>query len=465
MEDMASATRRSKTRKKAISQALAVGILAIILVGSISAIVFLNRVSRSVMTSATTTTQSSLITSTATEGSSTSAFFTLTSSTSTPFKIQQYDTAVPATYQQTYTQLSQSLEGFDLTLNSSGPFQAHPITFGTELLAANDNRGSALLAPGVLKAVNVSLDALQALGVDGVTIALQYPLFTPSFPNYTQYHAFYVQVAQMVHARGMKLDIEAHVLFANSPFSPVKFNYSSVPYSKYVTLQTQMDQTIINDLHPDWIDIGVEPDTWYFITGYSQLSTPSGWNDFVESIVGNLSNGSTTIAAGAAAWDGPQWLQGYVSDPRIDVITTHIYPIYGNNFQNLIKIAQTAQQNHKRLIIDEMWETKSVGNEAGYGSIAADVNIYRRDVYGFWSPVDEQFIKEMVKFAELYPVDYISPYWSWYFFGYLNYSASSESLTWAQITSMLNQQAAQNILNGAVSPTGAYYGQIIRQYG
>ncbi len=317
----------------------------------------------------------------------------------------------------------------------------------------------------MLQSVGTNLDVFQAMGIQGVTVAVQYPLLTPSFPNYTQYLAFYEQVASMVHQRGMKLDVEAHVLFANSPFSSVKYNFSSVPYSQYVTAQARMDQTIIDDLHPEWIDLGVEPDTQYLITGYPQVSTPAGWTSFIESLAGSINKSTTKLVAGAAAWDGVRWLTGFVSDPRIDAISTHVYPLYGMNFANLLAIGQAAQQAHKELVVDEVWETKSVGQEGGSGGVAADAAIFQRDVYGFWSPLDQQFIKEVVRFSEIYPVSYLSPYWSTYFFGCLNYDPSIDALPYNQVVSMENHAASQGMLNNMLTPTGAFYSQLIQSNG
>src|SRR5581483_7685331 len=130
------------------------------------------------------------------------------------------------------------------------------------------------LIPSALPSTILYLNGLKRLGIKGVTVALQYPLFTPSFPNYDQYLAFYKQVAAQVRKLHMKLEIEAHLLFANTPFSSLTFDWSKLSYSQFESGFRQMQQTIIDQLHPDFLSILGEPDTAAKLTGFSQFNDP-----------------------------------------------------------------------------------------------------------------------------------------------------------------------------------------------
>ena len=142
---------------------------------------------------------------------------TSTGSTAQPQNVP----SIPTEYSGIYTNLKAALGQFDSFLDKQGN-PKNPTIFGAELLPANCNRGEDLLKPGVISAVQLYLDRLQELGVQGVTIPVHYPIYTPQFPHFTEYVSFYKQVVQEIRNRGMKLDIESHVLFANTPFSTVK---------------------------------------------------------------------------------------------------------------------------------------------------------------------------------------------------------------------------------------------------
>lgn len=91
---------------------------------------------------------------------------------------------VPSEYQQLYSFLEANLNNFDTYLDSRDTGANYQVIFGAELLPANSNRGTDLLAPQTMQAVILYLDRLQDLGVQGVTIPIGYPLYTPDFPHY-----------------------------------------------------------------------------------------------------------------------------------------------------------------------------------------------------------------------------------------------------------------------------------------
>jgi hypothetical protein len=376
--------------------------------------------------------------------------------------VQQYDLSVPSQYQDEYA----ALEGLMGSFNSSlGPYPSSPngFTFATELLPANGNRGPALFQPNNLATVAANLNALQAMGIQGVTIAIGYPLLDPSFPNSAQYLNYFEQVVSMVHARGMKVLIESQILFANTPYSPLTYDWSALPYSQFVINHIAQDQLIINQIRPDYLELGVEADTEAYLSGYSQLNTPSGWSSYIEQLLSSLNKGNTKLVAGIATWLGTAYLAGFASDPRLDIISTHVYPIYGNNLQTLIAIGKIAQQNNKRMIIDEAWEEKVLHPATGHaGTGIGGPSITQQDVFAFWSPIDSQFLELLAKFSRIYPVEFISPFNEWYFFAYLNWTPALDTQSYFQLTQQLDPIAVQNMNSNTLSPTGTTYSQLAR---
>jgi len=94
--------------------------------------------------------------------------------------------AVPAQYQPLYASLQAELDSTRASLSAESASGASPI-FGAELLVADGNRGAALLSPLSWTATLTSLDALQSLGLQGATVAIKYPLFTPADQDYQGY--------------------------------------------------------------------------------------------------------------------------------------------------------------------------------------------------------------------------------------------------------------------------------------
>jgi hypothetical protein len=382
---------------------------------------------------------------------------------STPFfsfveaiPVQEYDMSIPPQYQVQYTELQNILNSFNSSL---GPYPASmsSLAFATELLPANGNRGPALFQSNNLASVTRNLNALQAMGVRGVTIAIGYPLLDPSFPNSAQYLNYFQQVVSMAHAHGMKVLIESQILFANTLYSPLTYNWANLPYSQYVTNHIAQDQLIINQIHPDYLELGVEADTEAYLTGYSQLNTPSGWNSYIEQLLSSLNKGNTKLVAGAATWIGTSFLTGFANDPRLDMISTHVYPLYGNNLQTLIQIGTIAQQNNKPVVVDEAWDHKHLQRETSGGTGIGGPAANQQDVFAYWSPIDIQFLSLMAKFSQIYHVQYLSPFPEDYFFAYLNWTPSLDSQSYFQLMPQLEPIVYQNMASNTLSPTGAAY--------
>ncbi len=115
--------------------------------------------------------------------------------------VASYDESIPSTYQSMYTTLDQILNEFGQNLDSTAPVATHQTIYATELLPADSNIGPKLLSQQTLQSVTEFLDAIQKLGVQGVTIDISYPILTPSFPNYDQYLGFYQNVVEQVRQR------------------------------------------------------------------------------------------------------------------------------------------------------------------------------------------------------------------------------------------------------------------------
>ena len=383
------------------------------------------------------------------------------SSTGLPgLTVQSYDTTIPSQYQSQYSSVQSLLNQFNSSLGPT-PSTPNSFTYATELLQANGNQGPALFNPNNLNGVQTNLNALKAMGVKGVTIAVGYPLLDPSFPNSTQYLQYFTTVVSICHQDAFKVDIEAQVLFANTPYSPLTFDWSNLSYSQYVINHIAQDNLICSQIKPDILEIGVEADTEANLTGYSQLDMPSGWSSYINQLLDGINKNGVKLAAGAGDWlnNPTQWVQGFVNNPNLDYISTHSYPLVSPFMNNLISLGQFAKDNSKRLVLDEEWDTKILKpvNEGGGGGYGGPVAT-QQDAFSYWIPIDIEYQQLMAKFCQIYPCEYLSPFdGDYYFFAYLTWTPQLDTQTFFQLHDILNPIISQDKTNFTISPTGAAY--------
>jgi len=394
-----------------------------------------------------------------------STSFLMAASTSTEgigcSNVIQYDESVPSAYQAMYSTLSQILNDFNQTLGGIQPVASHGVIYATELLPADSNIGDRLLAPQTMQGIIKYLNAIQKLGIDGVTIDISYPVLVPTFPNYNQYLNFYESVVQQVRSRGMKIDVESETpLLAGYPGLPLgSVSYANLTYSAYVSEDRAMIQTVITDLHPDYLNIGTETDTLQMLLHYPEISTPQGWGTYINSLLTGLNKGTTKINVGLGSWDPIGYLYATLNDSAIDAIDVHVYPVYGNYLSILTQIGRLSEEYNKPIVIDEMWLHKSVMNEGH--NFDTDAQISARNLYSFWIPLDEEFLQLMSKYAQVYDVAYLSPFEATNLFAYLNYTYNSANVPFYEARQVAGRAAGYSIANGLISPLGCYYETLI----
>lgn len=380
----------------------------------------------------------------------------LGSTLSVPTSLAQTNAQVPPEYTQLYSTLQSALNDYSNYLSAIGNSTVHPVTLGAELLPANGNRGTALLTPGALQSVTLYLDRLKELGVGGVTVPIGYPLYTPNFPRYNEYVAFYKQVAQAVRSHGMKLDVESSLLFANSPFSSITFSYSSITWAQFEGERKQMIQTIIQDLKPDYLNMGAEPDTEYKLSGFTEFNSPVDYATYLNYVLNGLDRGSSLLGAGVGTWGNMQYVQQYATGTSLDFIDIHVYPIVGQaSLQRVFTIAETAKQHGKKVLMDEVWLYKVATLQST--GIAGDTDVFRLDSFSFFAPLDQQFLGIMTNASRLAGIEYISPFWSTLFFSYVDYDSTTARLPYGDLASLVNKAASQNLVNNQFSSTGEFY--------
>jgi len=360
---------------------------------------------------------------------------------------------VPAEFRALYAELDAALTAFDRALDV--PTENYPVIFAVELLPANGNRGTDLLKPTNLQSTRLWLDRLQQIGARGITVGIKYPLLTPDFPHATEYLEYFKTVAREIRQRGMKMDVEVGVVFP-PPFSALDVNYQAMTFEQFKASNKQMVATIVKEIQPDYLNLGAEPDTEARITGWRVLNTPQGYTDLINYTLKDLNRGNTKIGAGIGTWGNLDFVKSYVANTSLDFIALHIYPVTGNALPTAVAAADLAHQAGKRVILDEAWLYKMSAREPPV-SIAGNAEIFRRDAYGFWAPLDQKFLALIAKLARAKKIEYVSVFWAQYLYAYLEYDLKFQTMPYNDVMAQLNTIATPNVLAGKLSATGEFY--------
>jgi len=364
--------------------------------------------------------------------------------------------SVPAEFRALYAELDAALTAFDQSLDA--PAESYPVIFAAELLSANGNRGTELLKPTNLQGTQLWLDRLQQIGVQGVTVAINYPLLTPDFPNSAKYLEYFKRVASEIRQRGMKMDVEVGVVFP-PPFSALDVNYRATTFEQFKAANKQMVATIVTEVKPDYLNLAPEPDTIARIAGWREFASPQACDDWVSYTLKDLNRGNTKIGAGIGTWGNLDFIKRYAANASLDFIALHIYPVTGNALPTAIAAADLAHQHNKRVILDEAWLYKMSAREPPV-SIAGNAEIFRRDAYSFWAPLDQKFLALVAKLARAKKIEYVSVFWAQYLYAYLDYNPKFQTMPYNDVMAQLNAIVTPNVLAGKLSATGEFYKQL-----
>lgn len=366
---------------------------------------------------------------------------------------------IPQEYQALYSELDLKLRDIDSYISTRWDGSKYPVAFSTELLVANSNRGEVLLDPKTIQAVSFTLDRFLQLGIKGVSVSCDYPILVPTFPRSSEYLEFYKKVAQEVKKRNMILQIGAQTVFRDTVFSNLPVDYSGLTIDKYKQEKRVMIERIIQDIHPDYLTVENEPQTMQMNTGLN-FSVQNVIN-IVQYILDGLDRKGALVGAGAGTWDNLLYIQSLATNTSIDFIDVHIYPIQKDYVIDKVpRIAAIAKATNKKLILGEAWTYKAAESELG-GVMATQPEIFARDVFGFWIPLDQAFLTSMVKLCHYWKFDFASFFWMKFFYAYIDYNDATKKLTPVQLLALEDAAAAKNILSNTLTATGVTYKNLI----
>jgi hypothetical protein len=334
--------------------------------------------------------------------------------------------------------------------------------FSAELSYANGNIGETLLEPGTMDLVGLQLDRLYQMGMDGVVMAVKFPMIEPNFPRSAEYLQFFKKVADMVRQRKMKLLIESGALFSGTAFSPLKVDWNQYPdVTAFRDAQIHQLQTIAVEIHPDYLQIANEPTTTGMLTHFTELA--EAYAAFVARAVKSIKpQTGMLLGAGAGTWENQAYTTNLYTIKGLNFIDLHVYPTGkdGGLLRLVVDLAKKAHAAGKQVVISEAWLYKS---DVAMAFQANDFTmIIGRDVFSYWEPLDAKFIEVLTGLARAGEIEFLSFFWTRAFYAYLDYS-QYRLIKLDQINPIINQISGENLRENSLSELGHFYQDWISQ--
>jgi hypothetical protein len=364
---------------------------------------------------------------------------------------------VPEAYRAVYRELESELSQLNPILAAPWGRKSGPTAFGVELLVANRNPGEDLLNEHVLQATALTLDRLKQIGVKCVSLSIQYPILTRSFPETPAYREFYRKVAAEVRQRGLLLAVEMGTMLGAPEVSRVPVDYKGLTREVFNTGLREIVEAVIADIHPDYLTVLSEPDTQTRNTGLA--FSASQFAATVKSAVTGLDPGNTWIGAGAGTWFALDYFKALADIPELNYLDLHICPIqHGFASARVLKATEAAKARGKAISIGNAWLYKISGRELGRVN---PVEAIARDAYSFWQPLDERFVATVVSLAHTIQAEFCSFSGMDLLYAYVDYTPETSRLEPAQLMQTSRAAAAEKILAGKLSGTGEQFKNLI----
>ena len=110
----------------------------------------------------------------------------------------------------------------------------------------------------------------------------------------------------------------------------------------------------------------------------------------------------------------------------------------------------------KLIVLSEFWLYKLGTDEKFKGTL--DPNVVARDPFSFWAPLDQKLLRIVGRAVRSKNFELAAPFWSRYFFAYLDYSDPlTYRLNARQLFDLAGQRAYEAILNNRVTETGGAF--------
>ncbi|MGP0031732.1 MAG: hypothetical protein ACLPVF_14640 [Acidimicrobiales bacterium] len=373
-------------------------------------------------------------------------------------------TPIPAPFQSTYDTLQGQLTKLaSLAPGTRSSQETTVLSSGLE--SANGNA----MHPGVLSGPDLAdstliVQRMKAMGLTGVTIEVSFPLLVSNFPDSGEYTTFYRDIAGVVHREHMTLTVEQNPLFENISSIPVASYYAGLTFQSYAAADHQMAQTIIDVMHPRYLSILTEPDTYTALLHQPgiDLSVAANGVQFVNTVMRGLAQHGTLVGGGTGSWTDASYDRALLAGTPIDFLDLHVYPIGPEDLHNMQAQVAEAKAARRPMIMSECWlYTLTTGDSPDFGVTAAP-DEQAVMTYSFWEPLDQQFLASMVRYTRAHGFLVVSPTSVLNLFAYQPYTAALGAESSQQVRSSFYQTVTAALAAQTLSPLGRAYERLAR---
>jgi hypothetical protein len=365
-----------------------------------------------------------------------------------------WEQPVPTNHLARYLDIEFNLRVFSNAVGQLPWRVATPQTkLGLPSMYSNGNRGWSLLTATNRARMLAEVDCYHELGIQVLKLDITYPLLTAAFhqnlanqPGYgwyagigvTNYLEVYSQLVARARSYGMRILVEHSSLIPSYAVMDPAFYYDEIRAlgaalgrQRYRAERGAECQIIMDRLQPDYFSIVLEPDaqnTHFGNFGQQPLMFPAEWQSYVEdtatAIRTGYSSNEVALGAGLGTWEASTYKDLFRDVDALDYIDFHIYPLADTNrhfLTNMLTWCADVIGAGKSVSIGEAWLYKASAADMAGGNAFHD-EVYARDLYSFWEPLDAGFVQATVECARKENMLFLAFFWPNYLFGYKNYT-------------------------------------------
>ena len=218
---------------------------------------------------------------------------------------------------------------------------------------------------------------------------------------------------------------------------------------------------IYREIKPDYLTLVNEPVWFLRETLHLAFSSDelAGWiGELSSHLKSTGASPNTLLGAGAELWEPETYVLKFAKQANLDYVDIHRYALRVKGEGSVAKLATLVHKIREvrpgmRITIGETWLMKD-GGEAP--KVSGYQDIFARNDFSFWSPLDEQFLNLLVGFGQKENISAVVPFFSQYFFSYFTFGdAQSAKLSpWPRSLSESWNRALESVRSYQLSPTG-----------
>jgi len=381
--------------------------------------------------------------------------------------------AVPAVYQDLYTQLNGEVADFQGKVNDLWNGSKYPVKFSGQLTAANSNNGPGLLQPSSFTLIQSEIQYLKSIGVKAISVEVSFPmLYQPFFdaigqPSYqSQFATLYANVASAIRAQGLQVIVESQSLIPTGLQSVWGTGLAEV-LQRFQRVSGLRQRSRAGGrrggkYHASGLlcppggarhrVVSVRTGTGGHRRGLHHLAQRQHRRCPAGGCGGHADRGGVRLVAASVpvvrqqlytAGMRPDHQRSGRSQPCVsaplDFLDLHLYPITENttfcssppnpqpctspNFlQNALAIVSTANAARMPISISQTWLRKTRNSE--WLQISGDID-EAREAYSFWAPLDAAFLQAVYGLAHYAHMPFVVPFNTPNFAAYLTWTGGS----------------------------------------